>query len=533
MERTAQFARTSCFVASGAAALKQLPLRCGSVVQGWRAQPKRSIWRQRSCVRAKVEAEEGKIAGAAHPADEDSKGSLLGATLLVSGCAIGAGMLILPARTATAGLFPAEAIMLAACVFNAVSSLLFLEGTDKVSKHLQREREAKQLLVESPEAPPLSLSSVANQALKNPLPASCALSAMQFALLAVYTAEASHLVARLFDTSNVWASGVAFAAAISGLLCFGSPLAIDMTNRVVFGGLGASFIGLVTLLSATTAFVAGSPQGLTSAVAYSNWAALWPAGASVSLIAFQSQCITPAVYQYLGGDMRRARKAIVLGHVIPFALYSAWESVVLHSTSASVAANFAVQVPTTVDAVFAMLQASGASTDVCTALLMFAIFAASSSFIGLGISLRDTITSLIQHGSLGVEVDHETQLKVRPYARYFAFVLLMAPALLASAENSSLWRLVLDKFGVLGALAINGLLPAAIIASVSKGFFAKRANSSALPAVSASETAIARQKAQLALPTSTLATGMVIASFGLLVPESVRVIVDLFTHSAP
>src|SRR5579883_1014954 len=57
------------------------------------------------------------------------KGSPFGATLLISGCCIGAGMIGLPVVSAAAGFLPSTIAMLLAYSFTTVTGLLLLEAT--------------------------------------------------------------------------------------------------------------------------------------------------------------------------------------------------------------------------------------------------------------------------------------------------------------------------------------------------------------------------------------------------------------------
>jgi tyrosine-specific transport protein len=52
-----------------------------------------------------------------------------GATLLITGCCIGAGMLGMPVMSALAGFIPTTVAMIACYVFTTITGLLILEAT--------------------------------------------------------------------------------------------------------------------------------------------------------------------------------------------------------------------------------------------------------------------------------------------------------------------------------------------------------------------------------------------------------------------
>mmetsp|Transcript_4290 Transcript_4290/g.11736 ORF Transcript_4290/g.11736 Transcript_4290/m.11736 type:complete len:537 (-) Transcript_4290:642-2252(-) len=468
--------------------------------------------------------------------DTRGRGSIVGATLLVSGCAIGAGMLALPARTAAAGLIPAETVMLAACLYNLISSLLFLEATNNATKTDDSHRAHVSRGAHS-ESPPMTISRLAEQELAISLPATCILWLMQLSLLEVYIVEGSHLFARLLGTSDTRVCGLAFAGILCGLVCFGKERTIDFANRVLVAGLGASIIAVIALLLATSSAV-GIQQLVEGATLPSNWASMWPAGVSVCLVAFQSQCVTPVVHQYMGGDLHRARISIVLGHILPFAMYSAWEFALLRSVDASALSNSSVAALSPVDALFTMIQesgtvsANGIGAYVSTALLLFSICAVGSSLLALGISLRDMILNLV-HNSAGpsdgdVERNHRQNVLSAP--RLAAFLALSAPAILPSAEGSAICSFVLDRFGLLAGLAINGILPAVVISSqIRKSNAGHRPNRSIPQRIWAQQQTRGRRNS-VKVSANAAAAGMGAASLGLLVPESVRMVVEFFAH---
>src|SRR5579872_6939032 len=61
--------------------------------------------------------------------NSNSLKSLLGATLLITGCCIGAGMIGLPLKTALAGFLPSTAAMIVCYLFTTITGLLILEAT--------------------------------------------------------------------------------------------------------------------------------------------------------------------------------------------------------------------------------------------------------------------------------------------------------------------------------------------------------------------------------------------------------------------
>tara|TARA_B110001452_G_scaffold226443_1_gene200835 strand:- start:297 stop:848 length:552 start_codon:yes stop_codon:yes gene_type:complete len=88
---------------------------------------------------APPEAEQQLVGRGRIPPFDDAKGTLLGATALVAGTTVGAGVLALPAKTLAAGFLPSSGMLFASWVYMAASGLLIAEVNVNTLCSLERD----------------------------------------------------------------------------------------------------------------------------------------------------------------------------------------------------------------------------------------------------------------------------------------------------------------------------------------------------------------------------------------------------------
>jgi tyrosine-specific transport protein len=370
---------------------------------------------------------------------EKEEGSVLGASLLFAGTAIGAGMLALPAETASSGFVPSISSLFLCWAFTFITSLVTLEASWTVGRDPSKEGSGFLSITRSTLGP---FGEV--------------LTAILFwflltSIVVAYTSEGGALISEFAQEqlANGATEGIlspkigstAFMAFFSSLAIFGTEQ-VDIVNRVLVAGLVVSFLGLLGI---------GLPQIDAILLSRADWGNIYPQVISVGILSFGAQNVVPTLLQYLGGDAVRTQKAVLTGSLIPLIMYSRWESVFLgivpwdpESTGSKM------------DVVAALATTGGAMVQELVE--VFSACAIGSSMAGASVSLVDFFQDAISsrfHG--GDDLPVESGLGKRLVA---AGVALGPPLAAALALGPDAFLGVLENAGLVGGVSLYGLLPA-------------------------------------------------------------------------
>lgn len=228
-------------------------------------------------------------------------GHLFGGALLVSGTAIGGGMLALPVLTAPGGLLPAILIFCLCWLFMTATGLLIVEV------FLWSKKE-------------INLVSMAQMTLgkAGKISAWILYIFLFYSLTTAYVAGGGGLVNDLYEGLPTWVGPVLFISVFAPFVVLGAR-AVDRINLLLMGGLILSFFTFVVL-------------GITKVdLALLNRFNFPLALLATPLIftSFAYQGIVPTLTNYLGRDPKRVKKAIVIGTSIPLFCYIIWEILIL------------------------------------------------------------------------------------------------------------------------------------------------------------------------------------------------------------
>lgn len=296
-----------------------------------------------------------------------TKNGILGGVLMIAGCCIGAGMLGMPVVSALAGYIPSTIAMMLCCFFMAATGLLILEAT------LYFTHEA-------------GLISIAGYALgKFGRIATGALFLMVFyCLMVAYTAASGELVSDmlsgLFQREVPRPFGILFSVIFIGILIYVGVKVVDHVNRVLMLGLIASYVALILM---------GLPSVSLQKLTYMNFGATLTA-IPILLVSFGFGNLVPSLTHYLERNVSQLRLSIILGSLLPFAIYLVWNTVILSlipdagKMSDEVASN-------QIEMVTGLLKAASGSTSVMAMANAFSICAIVTSFLTCGLSCVDFI----------------------------------------------------------------------------------------------------------------------------------------------
>ena len=395
--------------------------------------------------------------------------SVAGATALVAGTTIGAGILALPAKTLEAGFAPSAVVLVGAWAYMAASALLIAEVNVNTLCSLERSS--------------VSIKSMAGETIGDvgANVSSAAYAFIHYALLIAYMLEGGKLLGELVPALDASTSGVPAAALFASLgggsLLIANERSVDQANSVLFISCIVAFLLLVGI---------GAPQIQPVYLAHALPGAALPA-IPLMVLSFTFHNIVPTICYQLGCDLAKIRTAIIAGSAIPLLMFVSWDAVVLGAVPFDAAAD-AIAAGQVFDPL-ATLRAEGDSFGQCVR--VFSLLAIATSFIGFCLGLADFYADLLNldagvpqastaraaqrdaaaisatraatsaqedEGTYAEDVGVERPLPIK--AGLYSLVLL--PPLAISLYDPSLFFAALDNAGTFGILTLFGIIPAAM-----------------------------------------------------------------------
>ncbi len=230
-----------------------------------------------------------------------TKPSILGATLLVAGTSIGAGMLALPVVTGLGGFAPSLLVYVLCWLFMTGTGLFLLEICLKMP----------------PDANLVSMAAVYLGRLGKV--ATWVLYPFLFYCLSVaYVCGGGALLTDWLGLQAPWQGGLLFVGALAPFVYFGAAM-VEKANGALMAGLVATYLLFVGwgLPEVDLALLQGGHFG-------SAFLAL-----PVIFTSFSYQGIIPSLASYMRRDAKKLRLAIILGTSLSFLIYVLWEFLIL------------------------------------------------------------------------------------------------------------------------------------------------------------------------------------------------------------
>jgi tyrosine-specific transport protein len=289
-----------------------------------------------------------------------SKTSPLGATVMVAGCCIGAGMIGMPVLSAAAGFFPSFLALLFSYAFTTCSGLLVLEATLWFDKRV-------------------NLLSMAQFALGRfgKLVAGGLFAFLFYALFVAYLDGGG----RMFSSALSALSGLSLSREVGIVICLLAVMSViqggirrtDQFNRILMIGLALSYTLIIAF---------GTSHIRLENLEHMEWSSTL-ATLPILFICFGYQNLVPSITDYLKRNVAAIRLAIIVGNFIPLLFYLLWNFVILGMISDPMALQSESGLVTHL-----MKQ----STHVSSILFLvdaFAFFALLTSFITVSFSFVD------------------------------------------------------------------------------------------------------------------------------------------------
>ncbi|MDC3181181.1 hypothetical protein OAT84_03490 [Gammaproteobacteria bacterium] len=347
----------------------------------------------------------------------------LGGIMLISGTAIGVGMLASPIATGSSGIIAALALLVTMCTYTLITLFIYLE------------------VLYYSDDPTINLIGICHKlsGKKAELLAWVLFLSLLYIVSAAYILTVGGVIASTHPAlhNSQISCSLGFTIIFALISLFGMTW-VDRANRLLTLGLLAIFVLLV--------FLGGKHISLANLKGgnASNVVTALPA----VITAFTYQIILPSIRQYLDGDLKLLKQTIKIGCLIPLCLYIIWHIVILGlipfsgpESLQSILSEGGNQVNSMINAIQYHHQLSGFSSLIKG----FTFFAISTSFWGVMVSLMDFLTD-------GLDLTRFKQHRL--ISLVFAFA---PPLLLALFAPSSFLGFI--KYAGLIILILYGLLP--------------------------------------------------------------------------
>ncbi|KAL0863845.1 hypothetical protein Bca101_042963 [Brassica carinata] len=393
--------------------------------------------------------------------NEPKKGkSFWAAVSLIIGTAVGPGMLGLPAATIRSGSVPSTLALLCSWVY-VISSILLVA-------------ELSFAAMEEDNASEVSFTALATKSFGNRFGVFVAFvyASLSFSLMVACVSGIGSIVSQWFPTMNPLLANAIFPL-VSGVLIGFFPFdAIDVTNRCL------CFLMLFSITSLVAIGLSVARSNVLASFGQSCWkvSAVLPA-VPVMVLTLGFHVITPFICNLAGDSVSDARRAILVGGVVPFVMVLSWNLIVLGLAR--------IKVPVASSAIDPISLLLLVNPSALSAVQGFAFSALATSLIGYAVSfpkqLLDTWKLVSKqssgNGRIGAvsfsskeghnkRTDGRASYSERAGARdgFEAVVMLFVlgvPALIATYFPSTFSR-ALDFAGVYANCFLFGVLPPAM-----------------------------------------------------------------------
>lgn len=301
------------------------------------------------------------------------KNKTFGSALLVAGTTIGAGMLAMPLTSAEIGFSYTLFLLFGLWGLLSYSALLFVEVYQKA------------------QTKDAGIATLAEQyfGIAGRILATLALVLFMYAILTVYALGGGDLLAQFFSFAGEHATQVAtlvFVGILAVAVAIGTSL-VDAFTRVLFIiKLIALFFVLFMMLPKVT---------LENLGAMPLHYLLIISASPVFFTSFGFHPVIPTINNYLDGDVRRLRIAIIVGTAIPLVAYIIWQMATHGVFSQTQFVEIIRQDPTLNGLVSATYHATG-SEFISHSVRIFSALALITSFLGVALALVDCLDDLLK-----------------------------------------------------------------------------------------------------------------------------------------
>lgn len=230
---------------------------------------------------------------------------VIGGILLVSGTAIGAGMLALPITTAKSGFIPGIFAFLLCWFFMTTAALLLLE----VNLKLKGDRDLISMV-------DMTLGSFGK------IIAWVSYLLLLYALISAYLTGGSAWIVKILADHHITVSpnwAILILILLYSLVVSYGTAATDKINRLLMMGLIFAYVVLVACAGPSVEMAKLGGGDLTHT----------PATFPLIITAFGFSIVLPSLTAYLNRDARALHRVVIVGSLLPFVIYLLWQIISL------------------------------------------------------------------------------------------------------------------------------------------------------------------------------------------------------------
>ncbi|MGN2610438.1 amino acid permease [Aliivibrio fischeri] len=298
---------------------------------------------------------------------------LFGSALILSGTALGAGMLAIPMVLAQFGLFYSTLLMLIICAGTTYAALLLTEACSKTELAF-------------------GINTVANKTIGKggQLVTNALFYLLLFCMLIAYILGAADLIKRIFSMMNVEMSiefaQVAFTLFASAFVVCGTQI-IDKLNRLLF------FFMISMLVLTLIILIPGMTVENLSQVTNHDKGMLFDTS-TILFTSFASMPVIPSLVAYnKEATKQQLRNMVILGLIIPLICYLVWLYAVVGNLTANEITHFSN--------ISDLIQTFSAKNEYIEIILsIFTSLALLTSFLGVAMALYNQNKDMISHNKI-------------------------------------------------------------------------------------------------------------------------------------
>ena len=381
--------------------------------------------------------------------EEDNGGSILGASLLFAGTAIGASAIALPVETAQAGFIPSIVGLVICWVYTYVTSLVTLKASWLSTLSLSSKTSSEENFGGTG-----FLSISKSLGVIGEIVTAMLFWFLLTAIIVAYTSKGGQLISIsakevISVEVNPAFGSIVFATFFATLVIKGGTTAIDAINRIFVFGLVATFMCLVGY---------GIPNvEASNLISHSDWNFVYPNVISIGILSLGAQNLVPTLLQYLDYDTLKTQRAILFGSILPLVLYIIWESIFFGLFDGADGTKMEM---------WTMLGQVG-GTVVSDLVEVFSFCAIGSSMAGASVSLVDFFDNGINMLSNQVSLPSKTDTLSRNLKpRILAAALALGPPVILAYAYPDLFLVALEEAGLPGGVSLYGIILAIAILSL-------------------------------------------------------------------
>ncbi|GLT95349.1 hypothetical protein SLE2022_130350 [Rubroshorea leprosula] len=389
-----------------------------------------------------------------YPKRRDEEKSFWGAVGLIIGTAVGPGMLGLPAATIKSGPLPSTAFILLSW-FYVISTIILVA-------------ELSFAAMEEDGVAEVSFTGLATKALGSRFGAFVAViyASLSFALLVACVSGIGSIVCQWFPWMNSVLAHALFPLFVGTLMGFFPFKAIDVANRLL------CFLMLFSITALVLIGVSVARINILGSFAHASWSvsSILPA-LPVTVLTFGFHVITPFICKIAGNSVYEARKAVLIGGVVPLLMVLSWNLIVLGlaGTNSAVSPGDPISLLLSVNPSALSAVQGFAFSALATSLIGYALQSVSNSNgsgrVGFLIYSSQHDLSKVGKVSFGSKITSASDEKQRSsmvtlnsLEMIVMPLVLIVPVLIASFFPSAFSR-ALDFAGVYANCFLFGILP--------------------------------------------------------------------------